>query len=68
MSSHSIDGSVINTREYNYTLADGKKVTIQDHSAGHAKGEQGPHFNVRPEENLRTGKVEGTNDHYPFNK
>ncbi|MBL1231007.1 hypothetical protein IW492_17420 [Enterococcus sp. BWB1-3] len=62
------DGNIINTREYNYTNSDGKKITIQDHGAGHEKGGQGPHFNVRPSENTRTGKVEGTLEHYPFNK
>ena len=41
---------------------------IQDHSAGHAKGNQESHFNVRPESNTRTGKVPGTKEHYPFHK
>ncbi|MCY1019272.1 HNH/endonuclease VII fold putative polymorphic toxin [Pyxidicoccus sp. MSG2] len=60
----------IMTREYTYTRPDGSKVVIQDHSAGHRFGEgvgdQGPHFNVRPPENTRTGKVPGTLDHYLF--
>ena len=60
------------TREYTYTRGDGSKVVIQDHSAGHrfgqqGIGDQGPHFNVRPIENTRTGSVLGTLDHYPFN-
>ena len=43
---------------------------IQDHSAGHhysdGKGEQCPHYNVRPIENTRTGSVANTQDHYSF--
>ncbi|MDU0073173.1 MULTISPECIES: T7SS effector LXG polymorphic toxin [Bacillus] len=62
------NGKVIITREYHYTNKDGKKIIIQDHSAGHAKGCQGPHFNVRPADKPRTGKVDGTKEHYPFNK
>src|SRR5207245_2619268 len=55
-------GNVIHTREYEYTLADGRKVYIQDHSAGHAfgdpggVGDQGPHFNVRPEDPTNPGR------------
>lgn len=61
----------IMTREYTYTRPDGSKVVIQDHSSGHTfgqqgVGDQGPHFNVRPTENTRTGSVPGTLDHYPF--
>lgn len=62
------NGNVINTREYHYTNSNGEKIIIQDHSAGHTKGDQGPHFNVRPAENPRTGSVPGTQDYYPFNK
>src|SRR5699024_7570010 len=62
------NGHVIYTREYHYTNQDGKKVIIQDHSAGHSKGNQGPHYNVTPSENPRTGKVPDTKDHYPVNK
>lgn len=65
------DGKPINTREYHYTKQDGTKVVIQDHSAGHGQfgGEAAkPHFNVRPEENTRTGKLPDTKDHYPFKK
>ena len=59
------------TREYVYRREDGSRVVIQDHSAGHQFGEggvgdQGPHFNVRPAENTRTGHVSGTQDHYEF--
>ncbi len=61
-------GNVISTREYVYTNKDGRKIVIQDHSAGHVKGGQGPHFNVRPSGNTRTGKVPGRKEHYPFNK
>jgi len=60
----------VNTREYHYTKQDGKKIVIQDHSAGHqypgGVGNQGPHFNVRPGDNTRTGNVAGTKDHYTF--
>lgn len=57
------------TREYVYARPDGSIVVIQDHGAGHYFGEgevggQGPHFNVRPSENTRTGHVPGTEEHY----
>ncbi|MFB7875158.1 HNH/endonuclease VII fold putative polymorphic toxin [Nocardia sp. NPDC056064] len=63
----------IMTQEYDYTTPSGRRITIQDHSAGHQYGEggvgdQGPHFNVRPSENTRNGNVEGTLDHYPFRR
>ncbi|MDR5795673.1 RHS repeat-associated core domain-containing protein, partial [Caballeronia sp. LZ008] len=59
------------TREYQFTRADGTVVLVQDHGAGHYYGEggvgdQGPHFNARPCTNPRTGKVPGTQAHYPF--
>jgi RHS repeat-associated protein len=59
------------TREYVFTRSDGSQVVIQDHSAGHrfgegGRGDQGPHFNVRPIEDTRNGKVPGTQEHYPF--
>jgi RHS repeat-associated protein len=65
------DHKPIMTREYTYTRPDGSRVIIQEHSAGHQFGEggigdQGPHFNVRPPENTRTGSVPGTQDHYPW--
>lgn len=61
----------IMTREYVFTRSDGGTVIIQDHSAGRqfnegGVGDQGPHFNVRPPENTRTGHVPGTREHYPF--
>ncbi|MFE3322004.1 HNH/endonuclease VII fold putative polymorphic toxin [Nocardia sp. NPDC059195] len=61
----------IMTEEYHFTAGNGNRIVIQDHSAGHRYGEdgvgdQGPHFNVRPIENTRTGKVPGTLGHYPF--
>ncbi|HDR9160264.1 TPA: RHS domain-containing protein [Burkholderia vietnamiensis] len=60
----------IMTRELTYQVG-GKNVVIQDHSAGHVFGEGGigdqpSHHNVRPEENTRTGKVQGMEDHYYF--
>nr|WP_243143428.1 HNH/endonuclease VII fold putative polymorphic toxin [Clostridium estertheticum] len=63
-----VNGNPIKTREYYYKNQNGETVIIQDHSAGHAKGNQGPHFNVRPADNSRTGSVSGTQEHYPFNK
>jgi len=65
------NGRPVMTREYNYTRTDGSTVVIQDHGAGHnygqgGIGDQGPHFNVRPSTNTRTGKVPGTRPHYPW--
>jgi hypothetical protein len=65
------DGKPLMTREYTFTRPDGSKVVIQDHSAGHnfgGVGDQGPHFNVRPPENTRSGKNPGTHPHYPFER
>ncbi|EKO3629260.1 HNH/endonuclease VII fold putative polymorphic toxin [Vibrio metschnikovii] len=49
---------------------EGKRIFIQEHSLGHAKATSGhglePHFNVRPENNLKTGHVSGTHGHYNF--
>ncbi|WP_240152536.1 HNH/endonuclease VII fold putative polymorphic toxin, partial [Erwinia amylovora] len=63
-------GNQIWTREYQFTKSDGNKIVIQDHSAGHSYpggiGNQGRHLNVRPIENIRTGSVLGTFDHYEF--
>ncbi|WNG30976.1 hypothetical protein F0U62_48390 [Cystobacter fuscus] len=61
----------VNTREYVYTRENGSQVVIQEHSRGHnfnqdGVGDQGPHFNVRPEGDRGTGKVPGTQEHYPF--
>ncbi len=61
-------GKIIMTREYHFKNRNGDRIIIQDHSAGHKKGGQGPHFNVRPIDNPRTGKVSGTKSHYPFRK
>ncbi|MEX3970510.1 HNH/endonuclease VII fold putative polymorphic toxin [Paraburkholderia caribensis] len=49
----------------------GQNVVIQDHSAGHyygqgGVGDQPSHHNVRPEDDERTGKVDGMDDHYYF--
>jgi len=60
----------IMTRELTYQV-NGKSVIVQDHSAGHyynegGIGDQPSHHNVRPEENTRTGKVDGMDDHYYF--
>jgi hypothetical protein len=66
------DGLPRQTFEYTYKTTDGGKITIQDHGDGHYFGEggigdQGPHFNVRPG-NDPGGKVDGTEEHYPFRK
>ncbi|TLX54282.1 hypothetical protein DN826_14685 [Stutzerimonas nosocomialis] len=61
------DGRRIMTREYVYARPDGSKVIIQEHSVGQGGvGDQGPHFNVRPPENPRTGSVADTKDHYSW--
>src|SRR5690625_1347835 len=60
------NGKIIKAKEYYYTNQDGKKVIIQDHRSGHIKGNQGPHFNVRPIGESRNGNFDGTKDHYPF--
>lgn len=62
------NGNIIMTREYYFKNNSGETIVIQDHSAGHEKGGQGSHFNIRPEYNTRTGHVPGTQDHYPFEK
>ncbi|NWE66738.1 RHS domain-containing protein, partial [Pseudomonas tolaasii] len=47
-------GMPVMTREYEFTRANGTKVLIQDHGAGHkffapeGHGDQPPHFNLRP--------------------
>ncbi|MFC9665157.1 HNH/endonuclease VII fold putative polymorphic toxin [Nocardia sp. NPDC127606] len=71
--SHAVldENQEIITEEYHFTAGNGKRIVIQDRSAGHRYGEdgvgdQGPHFNVRPFENTRTGKVPGTPGRYPF--
>ncbi|MGX0936864.1 HNH/endonuclease VII fold putative polymorphic toxin [Cupriavidus metallidurans] len=58
------------TRELTYQVG-GENVVIQDHSAGHAfgkggVGDQPSHHNVRPDENTRTGSIQGMADHYYF--
>ncbi|MBI6695109.1 RHS domain-containing protein, partial [Pseudomonas corrugata] len=66
------EGTPILTREYQFTRPDGSKIIIQDHSAGHQyhqpqnRGDQEAHFNLRPIENRRTGKVHNAKDHYYF--
>ena len=65
-------GKPVLTREYQFTRADGSKIIIQDHSAGHKFfapeniGDQKAHLNLRPISNRRTGKVPGTRDHFYF--
>ena len=61
-------GHIIMTKEYHYRDIYNNEIVIQDHSAGHIKGGQGPHYNVRPGNKTRTGTVPGTKDHYPFRR
>lgn len=42
----------------------GSVVVIQEHSLGHAKGDVGLYFNVRPISDLNPGYVSGTHGHY----
>ena len=66
------DKKPIRTREYHFNGSDGSRVKIQDHGAGHkfnqgGVGDQGSHFNVRPDDALETSRnqsVQGTKDHY----
>ena len=62
----------IMTKEYYYINNRLEHIVIQNHAAGHQYpdgiGDQGPHFNVRPITNTRTGKVKNTKEHYPFDK
>ncbi|MNE81051.1 hypothetical protein D3C80_1776730 [compost metagenome] len=50
------------------------RIILQDHTAGHKfgaknnEGDQGAHFNVRPVDDVRHGKVKGTKEHYPFGR
>jgi hypothetical protein len=64
-------GIPVETREYSFTGSNGDRVIIQDHSAGHSfggggVGDQGPHFNVRPFNNPRAGRVPGTAGRYEY--
>ena len=62
----------IMTTEYYYVNNRLEHIVVQNHAAGHQYpdgiGNQGPHFNVRPINNTRTGKVKNTKEHYPFDK
>ena len=55
-------------REYEFTCSDGKRILIQDHSAGHPQWNIGPHFNVRLFDNPRNSKIPGTRTHYFFGR
>ncbi|OZO02467.1 type IV secretion protein Rhs, partial [Pseudomonas sp. IB20] len=65
-------GRPIMTREYEFTRANGSKILIQDHGAGHkfsapeGQGDQTSHFNLRPKNRPRTGKLDGGKAHYYF--
>lgn len=60
-------GNIIMTREYYYVNDQGKHIVIQEHTAGHLGTREAgasPHFNVRPADDKRNGKVPGTLAHY----
>jgi RHS repeat-associated protein len=67
-------GHPIKTRVYQFTRKDGSQVLIQDHSAGHKYGradgigDQTTHFNLRPIEQPRNGKLIDAEAHYFFRK
>lgn len=67
-------GKPIDTRVYQFTRQDGSQVLTQDHSAGHkfgrkdGVGDQKTHFNLRPIEQPRNGKVLGAKAHYFFRR
>ncbi|WP_243002716.1 RHS repeat-associated core domain-containing protein, partial [Lachnotalea glycerini] len=73
-----VNGEFVYSRELTYSVsgktdAGGnpiKQVIIQDHSYGHSYsdgiGNQSSHFNVRPDNNPKTGGVNGTKEHYYF--
>ena len=63
----------IKVNQYYYTNNKGETIVIQDHNKGHKYGQNGvgdqeEHFNVRPPENLETGKIPGTKGHYDYKK
>ncbi|SFH94811.1 RHS repeat-associated core domain-containing protein [Selenomonas ruminantium] len=66
------NGQLIWSRQYYYKNNRGKTIIIQEHQDGHVfvdgKGTQGPHFNVRPENNPHTGTVEGALKHYGYKR
>lgn len=67
------NGRPVMTREYDFVLPNGSKITIQEHSIGHSYGapggvgDQTPHFNIRPFGEPH-GKVPGTQEHYYFGR
>ena len=67
-------GQPIATRVYQFTREDGSQVLIQDHSAGHkfgradGVGDQTTHFNLRPIEQPRNGKLIDAESHYFFRR
>jgi RHS repeat-associated protein len=62
------NGRPVLTRQYEFRNTSGEPVFIQDHSWGHTIDGRGPHFNVRPLDNLRTGHFDGTHGHYNFSR
>lgn len=62
------NGEMVMTRQYYYKNTDGKSIVIQEHTFGHAGSTRAaggmPHINVRPIDNIFTGKVPGTAGHY----
>ena len=58
------------SRVYEFRLTDGQIVTIREHSLGHVKGNEGPHFNTEVTKTTGTkGSLkEGENSHTYFKK
>ena len=72
------NGNFVYSRELIYSVS-GKfdvqgnpvtEVVVQDHSYGHIYsngiGNQSAHYNVRPYNNTKTGRIRGLRDHYYF--
>ena len=59
-----INNRMIYGRQYVYENYYGEKLIIQNHPIGHFDNDFRPHLHVRPYDNTRTGKVEGTSAHY----
>ena len=58
------------SRVYEFHLKDGRTVTIREHSLGHVKGNEGPHFNteVTGTTGTKAALKEGDNSHTYFKK
>lgn len=49
-----------------YVLSDEAWDVVADLGDINGRGDQKAHFNLRPLNNLRTGQIPGTKDHYYF--